>query len=184
MKLDFDWLLLIVLVILVGCQKKEDVIIENIKSDSMQNSYDYEPSNGLTKSELKDDTNRTNISIEKESDSIIINIPKSKKIDINSTLEKIRVQQIDLDRNKKIDFLIFYKAVRKFDTTYFFSVYLNNNDKLEDIFYYQMPKNLARIENIEYGNDHILSIKYLVKNNNIGTTIKFQFGDNKIYRIN
>ncbi|HOV91962.1 MAG TPA: hypothetical protein PLC04_02625 [Candidatus Kapabacteria bacterium] len=163
------------MIILTSCQKDENKALDRTKSDTVIKSDTTHPAFS-TESEL----NTKNIISESSENQLNndsnVSVPHPQKINIDYKLEKIKSQNFDLNYDKKIDFLVFYRATKNHDTTYFLSIFLNNNDKLEDIYYYELPKNLTKIEDAIYSYDNIIKIRYRARSNpNIINEQYFQF---------
>jgi len=144
------------MIVLMSCQKDQNKPLDQMKSNTFlkpdtifpsdSESSNYKITTEQSENQLRNDTS--------------VKIPHPQKINIGYKLEKIKSQNFDLNYDKKTDFLVFYRAIKNQDTTYFLSIFLNNNDKLEDIYYYELPKNLAKIEDAVYSYDNILKIRY------------------------
>lgn len=185
MKYRLIYLLCFIPLFIVSCQKKEDVVVETKQADTTQqisqgdnlgsSSIDVGIINNENQNEDKSENANNNIAE--------IDIPQPQKINISYKLEKIHTQKIDLNRDDKSDFLVFYRAVKNMDTNYFLSMYLNINDKLVDIYYYELPLNLIKIEDAEYTLDNILKVRYILTGNNKIEEQKFHYMNNKIDKI-
>lgn len=185
MNLNFKYILFLTCLFLLSCQKNEDVVTEFKHNDTTQ----VEPSNDNSQStEIDLFSNNTSNTIKNQNNTVKdntaeIDIPKPQKINIGYSLEKISSQRIDLENNNTPDFLIFYRAVKASDTTYFLSIYLNNNGKLEDIFYYELPRNLKKIENALYSRDDILTVRFILDSNEKIEEQQFKIMGNKVQKI-
>lgn len=187
MKYKYKYIVLLCLLTLhiSSCQNKEDVVIESKHSDTTQqiNQNNNFGSSSIDVGIMNNENQSDERTESADNNTEEINVPQPQEINIGYKLEKIRSQKIDFNRDKKSDFLVFYRAVKNLDTNYFLSMYLNSNDKLVDIYYYELPHNLIKIETAEYTLDNILKVRFILTGNNIIEEKQFHFMNNKIDKM-
>jgi len=157
-----------------GCTQKEEPIIyifNYITDDTLNHSLVEKPllvtvTNTVSLAKhIKDSIDYLN------SEEYKISIPE--KQSINEIGKTLHSRHLDFNFDKLQDFIVFFNIEGEFDTISYFSIYINQENSMQNTFDYKFDVQLTKVNSASTYSDSTIIIKFKYKRSKKIETIKF-----------